>query len=143
MTNARQDAFYLMLLGSVFFALVGFATQRISYLGMIDFKEFYSGARCLIEHHDPYSENELGAVYQGTGRRPALRPHHCSTGSAPMPLSLPTSPPRFSSSLPSPFCRGSLRRCHLDRSSPRQLYSRRFPHVEISAPNSRRACRAG
>ncbi len=63
MTNPRQDAFYLMLLGSIFFALVGFATQRISYLGMIDFKEFYSGARCLIEHHDPYSENDLGAVY--------------------------------------------------------------------------------
>ena len=63
MTNARQDAFYLILLGSVFFALVGFATQRISYLGMIDFKEFYSGARCLIEHHDPYQESDLGAVY--------------------------------------------------------------------------------
>ncbi len=63
MTNPRQDAFYLMLLGSIFFALVGFATQRISYLGMIDFKEFYSGARCLIEHHDPYRESDLGAVY--------------------------------------------------------------------------------
>ena len=63
MTNARQDAFYLMLLGSIFFALVGFATQRISYLGMIDFKEFYSCARCLFEHHDPYNESDLGAVY--------------------------------------------------------------------------------
>ncbi len=64
MTNARQDAFYLVVLGSVFFALVGFATQRLSYLGMIDFKEFYSCALCLIEHHDPYNENDLAAVYK-------------------------------------------------------------------------------
>jgi len=67
MTNARQDAFYLMLLGSIFFVLAGFATARLSYLGMDDFKLFYCASRCLIQHHDPYQASDLRAVYQAEG----------------------------------------------------------------------------
>jgi hypothetical protein len=30
---------------------------------MSDFKQFYYASRCLIEHHDPYQESQLWAVY--------------------------------------------------------------------------------
>jgi hypothetical protein len=67
MTNTRQDAFYLMLLGSILFALIGFATACLNYFGMDDFKLFYCASRCLIQHHDPYQASDLRAVYQAEG----------------------------------------------------------------------------
>lgn len=74
MTNARQDGFYLLLLGSVFFALIGAATARLNYFGMDDFKLFYCASRCLIEHHDPYQANDLRAVYRAEGLEPLTDP---------------------------------------------------------------------
>jgi hypothetical protein len=70
MTKARLDGLLLILLGSVFFVLAGVGVAYFNFLGLIDFKEFYSASRCLIEHHDPYLESNLNAIYQEeTGNR--------------------------------------------------------------------------
>src|ERR1039457_1932476 len=64
MLKERQDSLLLLSLGSVFFVLVGAAIAYFNALGMIDFKEFYFGAKCLIEHHDPYQQSQLWALYK-------------------------------------------------------------------------------
>jgi hypothetical protein len=63
MPHARQDGFYLLLLGSLFFVAIGALWQYLSPLDPIDFKETWSGARCIIEHRDPYQADEIWAVY--------------------------------------------------------------------------------
>ena len=64
MTRARLDGLLLLLLGSVVFVLMGTAWERSSPVSMLDFKELYYGARCLLHHADPYQESELLRVYQ-------------------------------------------------------------------------------
>jgi hypothetical protein len=64
MLKERQDSLLLLSLGSVFFVLVGGAIAYFNTLGMIDFKEFYFAAKCLIEHHDPYQQSQLWALYK-------------------------------------------------------------------------------
>jgi hypothetical protein len=64
MLKERQDSLLLLSLGSVFFVLVGGAIAYFNTLGMIDFKEFYFGAKCLVEHHDPYQQSQLWALYK-------------------------------------------------------------------------------
>ena len=64
MLKERQDSLLLLSLGSVFFVLVGTAIAYFNALGMIDFKEFYFGAKCLVEHHDPYQQSQLWALYK-------------------------------------------------------------------------------
>src|ERR1039457_974766 len=64
MLKERQDSLLLLSLGSVFFVLVGAAIAYSNALGMIDFKEFYFGAKCLVEHHDHYQPSQLWALYK-------------------------------------------------------------------------------
>jgi len=64
MLKERQDSLLLLSLGSVLLVLVGTAIAYFNALGMIDFKEFYYGAKCLVEHHDPYQPSQLWAVYK-------------------------------------------------------------------------------
>ena len=64
MLKERQDSLLLLSLGSVFFVLVGTAIAYFNTLGMIDFKEFYFGAKCLVEHRDPYQQSQLWALYK-------------------------------------------------------------------------------
>jgi hypothetical protein len=64
MLKERQDSLLLLSLGSVFFVLIGTAIAYFNALGMIDFKEFYFGAKCLVEHHDPYQQSQLWALYK-------------------------------------------------------------------------------
>lgn len=66
--NVRRDGFYLLLLGSLLFVLAGVAIERLNYAGMIDFREYYFGSRCLIEHHDPYKQSDLASIYEREGR---------------------------------------------------------------------------
>ena len=54
MTKARLDALYLLLLGSAVFLLLGAALEYSSPVSMADFKAVYYGARCMIQHVDPY-----------------------------------------------------------------------------------------
>ena len=72
MTKARQDGFYLLLLGSIFFAAIGSALEVTSPLGLADFKQVYYGARCAMQHGDAYRPDDLMAVYQAeAGAMPA------------------------------------------------------------------------
>jgi hypothetical protein len=63
----RRDGVYLFLLGSLLFVFAGVAVERLNYSGMIDFREYYFGARCLMEHHDPYKQSDLSATYEREG----------------------------------------------------------------------------
>ena len=67
MTRARLDGFFLFLLGSAMFVWLGFAAERASPVSMADFKGLYYGARCLLQHSDPYRESELLRIYQSEG----------------------------------------------------------------------------
>jgi hypothetical protein len=67
MTRARQDGLCLLLLGSVVFLLLGTVMERSSVISMVDFKAVYYGAKCLVQHRDPYEQGEILRVYQADG----------------------------------------------------------------------------
>ena len=64
MTKARLDGLYLLLLGSVIFVLLGVIVESSAVVTTVDYKVVYYSARCLIQHIDPYQENEVLRVYQ-------------------------------------------------------------------------------
>ncbi len=75
MTGARRDGLYLLLLGSIVFALLGSALESASPVAMVDFKVVYYSARCLLQHGDPYRQNDLLRVYQEqAGGQPSDNP---------------------------------------------------------------------
>ncbi len=63
MTRDRLDGLQIVLLGGVLVFIVGVMIARVNPQGMSDFKQFYYATRCLIEHHDPYQESQIWAVY--------------------------------------------------------------------------------
>jgi len=63
MTRERNDGLQIVLLGGVLVFIIGAIIARVNPQGMSDFKQFYYASRCLIEHHDPYQESQLWAVY--------------------------------------------------------------------------------
>jgi hypothetical protein len=65
--RGRIDGLYLLLLGSALFLSVGFFGEFISSTSMQDFKSVYYGARCLLQHGDPYNESQLLHVYLSEG----------------------------------------------------------------------------
>ncbi len=67
MTGARRDGLYLLLLGSIVFALLGSALESASPVSMVDFKVVYYSARCLLRHGDPYRQSDLLRVYEEEG----------------------------------------------------------------------------
>jgi hypothetical protein len=67
MTKAQLDGLYLLLLGSVVFILLGGVLENVAPAPMSDFKAVYYGARCLIQHTDPYKNGEILRVYQADG----------------------------------------------------------------------------
>ena len=67
MTKARADGAYLVMLGSVVFVLLGVVFESNSADPMADFKSVYYGARCLIQHCDPYNQSEFLRVYMAEG----------------------------------------------------------------------------
>jgi hypothetical protein len=67
MTKARLDGLYLLLLGSAVFLLLGVALEIAAPAPMADFKSVYYGARCLVQHVDPYSEAAFLHVYKEEG----------------------------------------------------------------------------
>lgn len=53
------------------FSLVwGIAMARAARGVILDFKIVYYGARCLVQHHDPYNQNDLLRVYLAEGGEP-------------------------------------------------------------------------
>ena len=72
MTKARLTILLLFSMCSMLSVFWGFALERVSRGTIVDFKVVYYGARCLIEHHDPYDENQLINVYLAEGgKRPS------------------------------------------------------------------------
>ncbi len=65
--RARLGSLLLLLLSSVTFISWGAHLGRNAVYGMVDFKTIYWGNRCLIQHCDPYRQNELESVYLAEG----------------------------------------------------------------------------
>ncbi len=63
MTKVRRNCLFFLLLCGVLSVLWGFSIGRKSSGGPTDFQAVYFGARCLLQHHNPYSVNEIAAVY--------------------------------------------------------------------------------
>lgn len=67
--NSRWIALLLILVSCGLSVLWGSFLARSSSVGMTDFKAVYSGARCLIQHSDPYKSGDFLRVYQAEGGR--------------------------------------------------------------------------
>lgn len=67
MTKARLDGIYLLLLGSLVLILLSAVLERAATAPMIDFRDLYYPARCLLQHGDPYKEGEVMRVYRAEG----------------------------------------------------------------------------
>ena len=67
MTRERRNPLLWLLLCTVIFVAFGSDLERTSPDGMANFKAVYYGARCLLQHHDPYNESEFLRVYQAEG----------------------------------------------------------------------------
>jgi hypothetical protein len=67
MNGARRDGLVLLLLGSVVFVLLGLALEHTSAEPMVDFRVVYYPARCLVEHGDPYNQQQVQALYGAMG----------------------------------------------------------------------------
>jgi hypothetical protein len=71
-TRARWTILLLLSISSALSVLCGFALERASVGSIVDFKILYYGARCMLEHHDPYNESQLMTVYLAEGgKRPS------------------------------------------------------------------------
>jgi len=67
LTRMRRIALFWILLSSGISILWGSLLAYDSPGGMTDFRAVYYGARCLIQHRDPYKESEFLRVYQADG----------------------------------------------------------------------------
>jgi hypothetical protein len=63
----RRIALFWILLSIGIPIAGGFFLVPASPAGMGGFKAIYYGARCLIQHRDPYRENEILQSYQSEG----------------------------------------------------------------------------
>jgi hypothetical protein len=62
-----MDSLYLVLLSSALFLCLGVALEMGSSHPASDFRFVYNGARCLIQHADPYKQSEFVRVYLADG----------------------------------------------------------------------------
>lgn len=67
MTRTRRIGLLWLLLSSGVFIVWGSAMVRHWPSGLADFKALYYGARCLIQHSDPYKQSKFLRVYQEDG----------------------------------------------------------------------------
>ena len=65
--KARSDGFLLLCLGALTFVALGFLMLMARKDSGLDFRIAYSTARCLVEHRDPYNQDELLRTYQENG----------------------------------------------------------------------------
>ena len=75
--NARQDGFYLLGVAASFslcWALLPSASVILAW----STSAVYAAAQCLIQHHDPYQETELGAIYKNRSQRFAFGSCYCN-----------------------------------------------------------------
>ena len=62
-TQARTDGLILLLLGSLVFVAFGWVFESSTPKSMNDFKAPYYGAKCLLDHRDPYNRDNLTRLY--------------------------------------------------------------------------------
>src|ERR1035438_4376812 len=67
MTIARRIGLLLLLACLGVSIWWGSSIARTVPGGPLDFQAIYYGARCLIQHHNPYKVSELDALYQAEG----------------------------------------------------------------------------
>ena len=67
MTKARLDGLYLVVLGALVFVLMGSALETVAPVSTVDFRVVYFSAKCLLDHRDPYNENDLKSTYHVEG----------------------------------------------------------------------------
>jgi len=67
MTKVQKTGVKWILLSAGIFTLWGGYLEATSYAGMGDFKAVYYGAKCLMEHHDPYKPADFESVYESHG----------------------------------------------------------------------------
>jgi hypothetical protein len=68
--RTRPAGIALFLLCSAISLLWGIALARTANGGSSGFQAIYYGTRCLLQHHDPYRQSELEAVYRSEGGEP-------------------------------------------------------------------------
>jgi len=64
---ARRDGLLLLLLGGIVFVIFGAALERVAPAPMVDFRVLYFPARCLMQHCDPYNQDDVLRVYRAEG----------------------------------------------------------------------------
>jgi hypothetical protein len=62
-TKARNDGLFLLVLGAILFAVLGFFLEPRSVVAMADFNQVFYGARCLLTGCDLYSIDQLQRLY--------------------------------------------------------------------------------
>jgi hypothetical protein len=67
-TNRRLDGLVFLLFGAFLYLTIGFAWSRVSPIDSGDFKVVYYASRCLLQHGDPYSQEDVLRVYRVEGR---------------------------------------------------------------------------
>jgi hypothetical protein len=74
MSKPRRDGLILFIIGVIGFLVIGLAWRDFSPIESGDFKVVYYSARCLLQHGDPYNENDVLRVYNAEGRERPSEP---------------------------------------------------------------------
>lgn len=70
----RKKGLFAVLLGAAIFLVVGGVWSRVAQVALGDFKVIYYPSRCLLQHGDPYNENDVTRVYKAEGRERPTEP---------------------------------------------------------------------
>ena len=62
--ETRRRSLVMILICGALSVLWGFSIGRKSSGGPTDFQAVYYGARCLIQHHNPYSVSDMASLYE-------------------------------------------------------------------------------
>jgi len=73
-TKCRRDGLIMLLLGAIFYSVVGLAWSRVSRISSGDFKVVYYSSRSLLEGGDPYNQGDVLKIYEKEGRELGSEP---------------------------------------------------------------------
>jgi len=74
MTKARRRGLAIIILSSAISLVSALSLQRSPHSGLVDFKIVYLGAKCMLEHRDPYNESEFQQLYEAEGGKVPSEP---------------------------------------------------------------------
>ncbi len=74
MKEERRDGLVFLIFGALAFLIIGLAWKHVSPIEMGDFKVVYYASRCLLQHRDPYSQQDVLSVYRAEGRESPTEP---------------------------------------------------------------------